>query len=349
MKHLFLLLLAVNIGLFIWGYQREQAAEHTKTRVRADVGSLRLLTEQKRVQEPELIPGSTPVQEPLGIEVGALRNLMMIAATEPDSIVTMPEHAETEAEAEAEAEQRIPTEDEVNEDVRLAPQVEDELSQSREQGIQIEITEVVDAEEDSDGDHPGQQVKELQPKERAKPDQSIEIAQEPQAEAVESQPLKLACYRLGPIVDAASIEGLLSHLKQLGLDAVMHKKSIKEAKGYWVMSPAQASYKQAKQKLKELKKAGISDLWLFPKGEYKNAISLGLYSRFSNAEAAQKRALKKGVPTEVITRYVKIEQYWLEFQSAEQTPVVEESRLALQEAYPSEEFELKSCSTVVTE
>ncbi len=343
MKHLFLLLLAVNIGLFVWGYQREQAVERTKPRVRADVGDLRLLTEQKRALEPKPIPDSKPVQESAGIVVGAVRDLMMVAATEPDSIVTMPEHAETEAE------QRIPTEDEVDEDVRLAPQVEDELSQSREQGIQIETTEVVDVEEDSDGDHRGQQVKELQPQEEAEPDQIIEIAQEPQAEAVESQPLKLACYRLGPIVDAASIEGLLSHLKQLGLDAVMYKKSLKEAKGYWVMSPAQASYKQAKQKLKELKKAGISDLWLFPKGEYKNAISLGLYSRFSNAEAAQKRALKKGVTTEVITRYVKIEQYWLEFQSAEQTPVAEESRLALQEAYPSEEFELKSCSTVVTE
>jgi len=344
MKHLFLLLLAVNIGLFVWGYQREQTAEHAKPHVRADVGDLRLLTEQTGVLKPEPIPDSKPVQESAGIVVGAVRDLMMVAATEPDPIVTIPEHAEMQAE------QQIPTEDEVNAEAQIAPQVKGESGQ----GIQIETTEVVDAsvvdmEGDSDGDHPGQQAKEPQPRKEAELDRIIDIAQEQtQTEAV-PQPLKLACYRLGPIVDAASIEGLLSHLTQLGLDAVMRKKSTKEAKGYWVMVPAQVSYKQARQKLKELKKVGISDLWLFPKGEYKNAISIGLYSRFPNAEAAQKRALEKGVITEVITRYAEIEQRWLEFWSTEQTPITEESRLALQEAYPGEEFEIKPCSSVVTE
>jgi len=377
MKHLFLLLLAVNLGLFIWGYQRERAAEHSKPHARADVGNLRLLTEQKAISEPEPMPELAYTTEK------ETEDLMAGTTAESDSIVSTPEQVDK-------AQQDL-SEEEMQEDVQLAQQVEDELSQNMEQEPQTEISEVSEApaddaedyneghltqvseeqlseeveqdqmavtelqaeiEQETYGEQESQVEQEAQAAEEMQVTEEMPVEQETQADIaaeLEQQLPELACYQLGPISDPSSIEGVSSHLVQLGYDPEENKQTIKKLKSYWVMVPAQETYMEGRQKLKELQAAGISDLWLFPKGEYKNAISLGLYARRSNADAAQERALKKGVSTEVQPYYVDADQYWLKFQSAERPPIAEESRLALQEAYPDEEFSIQPCSTVVTE
>ncbi len=334
MKHLFLLLLAANIGLFVWGYQREQAAENAKPHARADVGNLQLLSEQSPPLESE---EPKTIQAPPAVEV----------ATESTE----------QAEREVEVESLLP-EERVNEGFQEATQQpkDDEpgqkMAQDTQTGAAGVLSVAVENVDPVDEDHSEQQVKVLQPEDEAEPDQAIETEDESRiaaAVAPEPQPLPPACYRLGPIAGQASAEALSGHLMQLGLDTVTHRQGIKKTKGYWVMIPPQGSYGQAKQKLQELKEAGIPDHWLFPKGEHKNAISLGLYSRLSNAEAAQKQLLKKGVTTAVLPRQVEVDQYWLEFQSAEQPPLAEESRLALQEAYPDEKFAIQPCPAVVTQ
>ncbi|MCF6356095.1 MAG: hypothetical protein L3J26_13540 [Candidatus Polarisedimenticolaceae bacterium] len=348
MKHLFLLLLAANLGLFVWGYQREQAAEHAKPHARADVGNLQLLSEQPPPLEPESQQEPKPIQEePPATEVVA-ENL--IAGMEPDAI------AETTEQAESAAEVEMPlSEEEGHEGFQTTQQVQGEPDQKVVQATKTERAEALSmlVEDTAPVDKEGteQWAKVLQPEDEAEPDQAIEAADESQTEvavAPEPQPRPLACYRLGPIADSASAEGLSGHLTQLGLATVTHRQSIKKTKGYWVMLPSLASYGQARQKQRELKEAGFSDFWIFPKGEYENAISLGLYSRLSNAETAHKQSLKKGVTTVVVPHQVEVEQYWLTFQSVEQPPLAEESRLALQEAYPDEKFTVQPCPTVVT-
>ncbi|GEM_PF-1491657 len=344
MKHLFLLLLAANIGLFVWGYQHEQAAGHAKPHARADVGNLQLLSEQSPPLEPEPQQEPKPIQE----ETPAAEDL--IAGMESDAIAETTEQVESAAEVET-----LLPEEEGHEGIQTTQQAQDEPDQKAVQAAQtggaeapsmfVEDTEPVDKEGTE------QQAKVLQSEDGVVPDQAIETEDESQTEVAvvpEPQPLPLTCYKLGPITDLASAEGLSGHLTQLGLATVMHNQSIKKTKGYWVMLPSLASYGQARQKQRELKEAGFSDFWIFPKGEYENAISLGLYSRLSNAETAHKQSLKKGVTTVVVPRQVEIDQYWLEFQSVEQPPLTEESRLALQEAYPDEKFSVQPCPAVVT-
>ncbi len=341
MRHLFLLLLAANVGLFFWGYQREQTVEHMKSRVRADVGDLRLLSEQEKALELK-VKQAPEAASASGAKVDELMEV------ESDSIEEQPEQVEIEIPAEIEVEQQTLPREREYENPETAHKTEGELSQSDEQTTQTEVSKTPGASLDetvlAEEGHVAEQAKELQSEGSADSDQVTEAEQKAQPE-----PVQFACYRLGPILDLASAEGLSGHLMQLGFDAVMHKKSIKKAKGHWVMILPQASYKEANQKLQELKKAGIADLWLFPRGEYKNAISLGLYSRIANAEVARERALKNGITTAVRPRHIKVEQYWLEFQSAEQPPVTEESRMALQEEYPDEIFAIQPCSPVVTE
>ena len=338
MKHVFLLLLAVNIGLFVWGYQREQVAEHKKPRAQ-NIGELRLLTERKAAPEPELQQeppppvqkDSTPTTEE------KLKTLMELAASERD--FTEPKLGLDSESEKKEPEQQPSVEKPEHEDSQIAQQETDD--QNGEQGA---VT--------SDDDASTSDLSEVESKQQTELVSLGKIEQELQTEMIVEPELltpKLVCYRLGPIVEIAAAEGLSNQLIQLGFDAAMHTQQVKKAKGYWVMYPPQESYEEAKQKLREIKDTGLSDLWLFPKGEHKNAISLGLYSRRDNAEVANKRAQKKGLATEVLVRYVKFDQYWLEFQDIEQLSINEESRLALQEAHPNEEFEFKHCSNVVTD
>jgi len=342
MKHLFLLFLAVNIGLFVWGYQREQAVEYKKAHARADVGDLLLLSEQNGRLEFDTTQEKMSMQEPAYTEENIEQDSMPVTAAEADAIAIAPEVVEEEPPS-------VP-ESEIFEDAQVAQQEEYESSQQTEQSVPIELTEVVDAlvgdAERLDGEPPEQLEEGRQPEKETEAEQTFHddgsVGTEPQA-------LNFACYKLGPIGDLAATEALSTHLTQLGLDAETRKQRIKQVKGYWVMYPPQETYVQAKQKQQEIKEAGITDLWLFPKGEYKNAISLGLFSRRSNAEAAQKRAQAKGVTTEVLPRYDEVDRYWLEFQSNEQPPVAEEPRLALHEEYPNEKFDIQPCSTVVTE
>ncbi|MFC1602013.1 hypothetical protein ACFL3U_00430 [Pseudomonadota bacterium] len=325
MKHVFLLLLAVNIGLFVWGYQREQAAEH-KRPYSHDIGELRLLTERKATLKPKLQQNPAPEQKELmpatEVEVAALE----LGSSESDFA---PESEEKEAERQSSVEKAE------YEDSQIAQQ------------------EMVDQNAaTSDDDILTSNLSEVEPKQQAELDLTDEIDPELQAEMVVEPELltpKLVCYRLGPVLEIAAVEELSEQLVQLGFNAVMHTQQVKKTKGYWVMYPALETYEQAKQKLQEMKELGLTDLWLFPKGEHKNSISLGLYSRRVNAEIANKRAQKKGLGTEVLIREVKFDQYWLEFQDIEQLSISEESRLALQEAYSKEEFEFKRCSNVVTD
>ncbi len=340
MKSLFLLLLAVNIGLFAWGYQREQAAEHKKPRVYADVGELRLLSEQKVTLDPESTQGLMVTQNPAQNTTETaqdLMDLMVVAASDPDP--GLPNQLGPAAE------QVVLSKTEMDEGSQLIQPVVDKSDPYIQQNnAQIDKTGEIDAvvaEVD-------ESITEISKPKK----QETEIEQESQENiAMEPSllPLTPICYQLGPIADAVTIEGLSSNISQLGLGVVIQKERITKAKGYWVIYPPQKTFAQAKQKLNELKKVGLSDLWLFPKGKYKNAISLGLYSQRVNADAAHKLALKKGVITEVLVRYVEVDQHWLQFHSAEQPAIAKESIFALQEAYPDEKIEIKPCSSVVTE
>ncbi len=323
MRHLFLLLLAVNIGLFVWGYQREPLNGQTAPRPRPDVGHLRLLSERPPLPTPESPPVPEAAQDAVEADPAAgAADIRM-------------EHAEP-AESGAGVESLLP--EEPPGAVRQEAEAVD-----REEGEERPSVKEAVAAVGRPAEGPPSP-----PEKVAGPDPDLATGPAPRVEAAVPEPPPSICYRLGPVTALAPAEGLAGHLAQLGLDVVIHRRVVTQPKGYWVMLPPQASYAQARQRLQELKAAGISDLWLFHKGAYKNAISLGLYSRLSNAEAARSAAREKGVEAVVQPRQVQMERYWLGFWSAQQPPLAEESRLALQEAYPEENFTLQPCPAVVT-
>ena len=85
-------------------------------------------------------------------------------------------------------------------------------------------------------------------------------------------------------------------------------------KAYWVLIPPLPSRDDARAMVKRLRDADIEDLWLVPKGELRNAISLGLFSRRDAAYAHAERLRGLGFEeVEIRPKQEEVQRYWLNF------------------------------------
>jgi len=75
--------------------------------------------------------------------------------------------------------------------------------------------------------------------------------------------------------------------------------------------------------VKDLKAAGVKDLWLINKGPMKNAISLGLYAGPSNAASHSRNINKKGFNSEVSPKMSEQPRYWLDYTAMDEQSLID--------------------------
>ncbi len=160
------------------------------------------------------------------------------------------------------------------------------------------------------------------------------------AEAIVAEPEpEPVCGRIGPYEDKLNAEKYQdeSQHPDISLDLVETTEQVRE--GYWVMIPSLPSTQEARQTLNRLKAAGVKDLWRFPNGPMKNAISLGWYAGISNATRHSDNINEKGFESEVSPRMSEQTRYWLSYRT------VEEQALAdwLDKLSPGLQNEKKAC------
>jgi hypothetical protein len=130
----------------------------------------------------------------------------------------------------------------------------------------------------------------------------VEQAQdEADGKSVAPPPAVASCARVGPLSpeDADGLIGALPVFIELLSDVT---EEIVEVRGYYVMIPPLPSRAEGLRVLEELESAGITDTWLFPRGVYRHAISLGLFNRQAGALRRQQRVVKAGFDAEVVDR-----------------------------------------------
>ncbi|HEY7773582.1 MAG TPA: SPOR domain-containing protein [Marinagarivorans sp.] len=115
---------------------------------------------------------------------------------------------------------------------------------------------------------------------------------EPSRQGTETETYGAMCYWAGPLSTDVQRDLLLKRLKGLRIDVSEHVARSSGDRRYWVYLPPMASRAEAKQQLAELQARNI-DSYLIRKGERKNGISLGLYSRaeLANSRADEVRAI----------------------------------------------------------
>lgn len=166
---------------------------------------------------------------------------------------------------------------------------------------------------------------------------------QPQPEAPEPA---AECQRFGPFQQQSETAQLLWELSEQGITAQVQVVQDKRPSGYLVLlKPDKAALKSVQQKLQA---AGISDAWLVSKGEFANALALGL---FSDQESADKRAAEvkgKGFHPKVEPRLLDDSSYWL--QAAYPAGFQDHKKIVtrIYESYPQLTYPPAACTKIAS-
>ena len=134
--------------------------------------------------------------------------------------------------------------------------------------------------------------------------------------ATEPEPaVPAVCARVGPFEPADADE----LLQKLPVNFELLSDSSEDQTvddGYYVLIPTLPDRATGLSRLKELKEAGFEDTWLFRRGAYRNAISLGLFRREGFAKRHAAKVAAKGFDVEVRLRRTSAERRWLQLKYA---------------------------------
>jgi len=116
-------------------------------------------------------------------------------------------------------------------------------------------------------------------------------------------PVNNYCYHVGPFTSRNALK-VWRELNKIDTDSVNRfNKESDVVSSYLVYFPAAETYAQSRENVQQLKQKGITDYWLFRRGELKGAISLGLFIKKDRALLLQEKLVKAGLTIEIKERY----------------------------------------------
>jgi len=313
MKWLFLLLLAANIALFVWGWDKQQQTVRQITVLEPEFGDLRLLSEAPA--EAMAAADDAPVDEDDEQPASPLSPSVDASADGPEPVdppLAVNEGTESATESASEA---------------AANNIGDQSRDSFPAAVQPPALESEPILEQTDSTKP----------ENAKAVAETEL-KAPKVDRV--------CGVIGPIENENELRSIVADLVEQQVTASQRTEPILRTVGFWVIIEPYGSQKQAIDAVTALKRQGITDLRRFYKGELKNGISLGMYRRERNAETRRKQIIAKGFPAELLARRKRVLLYFIDFQGP--APVVEGMRERLSAEYSGISVQPESCPRIAT-
>jgi len=96
------------------------------------------------------------------------------------------------------------------------------------------------------------------------------------------------CEIVGPFSELGEADAFMQRLQAIDVRSSRHELELSVGSNYWVYLSPRSSRKDAQRELKKLQSLGV-DSYVVPKGDYLNAISLGMFSRKNLADAVVNR------------------------------------------------------------
>ena len=299
MRWFVVFLVVANLVLYFWVKQQSLLSPGASTLAPPDIGRLRLLSElQEQGGQPESeIPADSP------------------ASTVPDGGTSEEVPAETVSKVDKTGGLPVsPLEDPIarpaSPDSRETSIPNPQIVADQERGGHVSGGEMSDDAADDQGPTIPEGGAVVLPDEVSPGAGGVaEIADSANAT---SHPMVVppTCARVGPF-SSQEADVLITHLPE---HLTLYSDIVEEytkADAYYVMIPALPSREEGNRKMQELADAGVKDTWLFRSGEYRNAISLGLFTREASATRHAERIAKKGFANKVIARTSREEGRWL--------------------------------------
>lgn len=310
MKHLFFLALLVNIVFFLWEYNSVQVAPpvHTNNNEAKQILLLSELKgdEKKDVQEVASIDKHTHYDFILPNEVHSQIQSNPIAesnALRLDEAVAIVSNKAIKIVADEEKKIDVAVLNQQIENIannRVAEEIivkaVDEVKENNTIGSETEQTDIQNQTE---------VTTENKPLDLVETENQLEAIEElvkldKKKRSVTSKN-PLLCYQIGPFLTEQALDDWLD-LNNF-VTTTRFKQEVEVLISYLVYYPAAVSFQQSINNVKMLKDKGVTDYWLFTKGEDKGIISLGLFKKQSRALSLQQKFIQSGLQVEMMPRY----------------------------------------------
>ena len=131
-------------------------------------------------------------------------------------------------------------------------------------------------------------------------------------EAPAAAPLTGVCFSFGPIADGTDLSGIEAWLQQQGGIAELRVGERRELSRYWVYFPPLPSRRAAVERVGQMRERGIEDIYIIPRGDMANAISLGVYSRQESLHRRVGELQRNGFEPSTVPRYKTEKASWLD-------------------------------------
>lgn len=144
----------------------------------------------------------------------------------------------------------------------------------------------------------------------------------PLAEALALPPMAdRECYTLGPLENEDDISALGAWFNAQGSQATLRSDERREVTSTWVFLPPLASREAADARVREMQAANIDDIYVIPRGDMANAISLGLYSQNDTLQRRVSQLEGRGFAPSVLPRYRTATASWFDVTTSAAQPM----------------------------
>ena len=291
MRWLFLILLTINLVLVLWNWQLSNQGRRLIDVEVLEIGDLELLSEREtaRIGSGSEEIASDGIQNVPQNNDGSGKQIKTKISQDPEA---------TEPDDPVIAENESPTSK--NRDLGIAGSI----PKIQESPDVVDLSSSLSIPEISEDQKIGQLEQPAAPySETVTPDASLKEPDIPVS----------FCGTLGPLLEGEIAQSAIETLEDSGINASLRRETRKQQAGFWVIIPPYRNRNSAVEAAKRLKELGFTDIWRFYKGEFKNGISLGMYSRRRNAETRRDSIVATGFFPEVLPRYRDVVMHWIDY------------------------------------
>jgi hypothetical protein len=129
------------------------------------------------------------------------------------------------------------------------------------------------------------------------------------------------CYTLGPLENEDDISALSAWFNAQGSQATLRDDERREVVSTWVFMGPLESREAADVRVREMQAASIDDIYVIPRGDMANAISLGLYSQSDTLQRRVSQLEARGFTPSVLPRYRTVTASWFDVTASAAQPM----------------------------
>ncbi len=131
----------------------------------------------------------------------------------------------------------------------------------------------------------------------------------------------IECYTVGPLENEDDISAIGAWFSAQGSQATLRSDERREVASTWLFLPPLESREAADALAREIQAANIDDIYVIPRGDMANAVSLGLYSQNDSLHRRVSQLEERGYTPSMLPRYRTVTASWFDVSTSAAQPI----------------------------